>query len=106
MDTTTSITTRLPALRLSEERECARYLAARKAMTAASKRAASLRQLVTEHPRRGDYRQAYLAAVEDFRAALVRTENAHTTYVHAQRRSDAAWTATEGRLPISDRRAA
>ncbi|MDQ3405251.1 MAG: hypothetical protein M3548_17975 [Actinomycetota bacterium] len=85
------------ALRLSEERACGGYLAARKAMVGTGTRALSLGRLAAEQPGRADYRDAWLAARADHTAALNRTEIAYDRWLRAQLRTDSAWTATTGR---------
>lgn len=84
-------------LRLSEERACAGYLAARKAMVKAGARALSVGRLAGEHPGRADYRDAWLSARAEHTAAVERTEIAYRRWLRAQLRTDAAWTATTGR---------
>ncbi|MBC6446966.1 hypothetical protein [Actinokineospora xionganensis] len=81
------------ALRLSEERACEGYLAARKAMVVTGTRALSLGRLVAEQPERADYREAWFAARATHTDALIRTEVAHERWLRAQLRTDAAWTA-------------
>jgi hypothetical protein len=84
-------------LRLSEERACAGYLAARKAMVTAGTRVLSLGRLVAEHPERADYRTSWFRARAAHSAALERTEIAYGRWLRAQLRTDAAWTTTTGR---------
>lgn len=92
----------LLALRLSEERACAGYLNARKAMVALAGRAASLGQLVAERPNRVDYRAARNNALAAYGAAAERTRLAWSGWQRAQLRYDAAWTVTEGRKPMPE----
>ena len=87
----------LVALRLSEERACARYLSARKAMRELAGEAASLRELVIKHPRRADYQAALVAVLDKYSAAAQRTAMAWQSWHYAQVRTDSAWTATTGR---------
>jgi hypothetical protein len=99
MDQNTTGDNGLTALRLAEEKKCAGYLEARKAMVALAGRVASLRLLAAQHPRRADYRRARDAAVEEYHAAVDRTRLAWSVYQRAQMRADLVWTATEGRHP-------
>ena len=85
------------ALRLAEEQACAGYLTARTAMVRWAARAVSLGRLAAEQPQRGDYRQAWTAAVSAHTDATVRTQTAWQLWQDAQLRTDAAWTATAGR---------
>ncbi|WP_115945077.1 MULTISPECIES: hypothetical protein [Amycolatopsis] len=85
------------ALRLSEERAAEGYLAARREMVRLAARVASIRQLVTEQPTRADYRAALRDAQVAHGAAVERTGLAYQRWHAAQLRSDARWTATEGR---------
>lgn len=87
----------LGALRLSEERAAEGYLVARKAMVRRATRVASVRQLVSEHPARADYRAALRAAEAAYRAAEQRTELAFERWYLAQLRTDAHWTETHGK---------
>lgn len=106
MEQTTALTTPLQARRLSEELACEGYLTARKALAGLAGRAASLSRLVAEHPDRVDYRAARNDVLTKYGIAARRTRAAWLAWQRAQHRSDAAWTATEGRLSMSDRRAA
>jgi hypothetical protein len=99
MEHDTAMNTTLQALWLSMEQACARYLTARKAMVALAGRAASLQQLVAEHPTRRDYRYALTAALAARADAIQRTDTARKGWSEAQLRYDDAWTATEGRHP-------
>ncbi|GGM34675.1 hypothetical protein GCM10012275_02430 [Longimycelium tulufanense] len=85
-------------LRLAEEKACTGYLAARKAQMRLGARVMSLRQLVTEHPSRTDYRAAWNAAALAFYDAVQRTRLAYAAWHRAQVRTDAKWTATESRV--------
>lgn len=87
----------LTAFRLSEEKAAAGYLAARREMVALAARMASVRQLVFERPTRADYKTALNAAEIALSAAMERTHRAFERYHRAQVRSDAHWTATQGR---------
>lgn len=89
----------LTALRLSEEKACAGYLAARKDMKTVAVRLVSRRQLAIEQPSRVDYRRAFYQALEDYNTAAARTRRAYNAYIQAQIRSDAQWTVTEGCSP-------
>lgn len=91
--------TTLTALRLSEEKACAGYLAARKAMVTAAARLASHRQLAAEQPTRVDYRKAFYRALDAYNDAVARTRLAWNAYIRSQVRTDARWTATAGRSP-------
>ena len=95
VDTNTPLT----ALRLAEERACAGYLAARKAMVWMAGRAASLRQLADEQPKRADYRAAAANALSAYSHAAQRARLAEHAWQRAQYRPDAMWTATDGRRP-------
>ncbi|MDQ0378602.1 hypothetical protein [Amycolatopsis thermophila] len=87
----------LVALRLSEERAAEGYLAARRDMVRLASRIASLRQLASEQPMRADYRVALRDAQVAHGAAVERAGLAYQRWQRAQLRSDAHWTATEGR---------
>jgi len=95
--TTTGPLPVVTALRLSEERACAGYLAARKAMVVTGTRALSLGRLAAEHPERADYRDSWVSARAAHSEALDRVEIAYGRWLRAQRRTDAAWTTTTGR---------
>lgn len=100
-----NVDTTLMAFRAQEERACAGYLAARKAMVTTAARLASYRQLVAEHPARVDYREAFYSALDAYNAAVARTRLAYNRYIRSQVRTDAQWTITEGRYPrvLADR---
>lgn len=89
----------LYALRLAEENACGGYLTARKSMVRLAGQAASLRQLSDEHPKRADYRAAAGNALTAFGHAAQRTRLAYQAWQRAVFRSDAHWTATDGRTP-------
>lgn len=78
------------ALRLAEERACRRYLVARKELLALATRAASLGQLVTEHPYRADYQAAWRECVLAQSRAVNRTGSAWAALQRARQRTDAA----------------
>lgn len=89
----------LAAFRLSEERACAGYLEARKAMAASARRLDSLNQLLAKRPNRLDYRRARDKEMSVYEAAVERTRLAWSSWQRAQLRSDEAWTATKARHP-------
>jgi hypothetical protein len=78
------------ALQAAEEQACQRYLAARKELIGLSARAASLGQLVTEHPYRQDYQTAWRDVVLAQSRAVNRTGTAWTLLQRARKRTDAA----------------
>lgn len=90
--------TSLVALRLSEERACAGYLAARKVMVERAGRVAVLRGLTSKNPSRVDYRSEFGRAVEAHFEAVERTGTAWSSWQRAQLRTDQHWTATTGRV--------
>jgi hypothetical protein len=96
-DNASNVDTTLMSLRINEEQACAGYLAARKSMMYLAGRAASLRQLTLEQPKRVDYRDAFNKALSDFNHAGERTRLAYNRWVRAQLRTDSRWTDTEGR---------
>ncbi|QIZ33940.1 hypothetical protein [Saccharopolyspora sp. ASAGF58] len=87
------------AFLLAEERACAGYLEARKAMAASARRLDSLNQLLAKRPNRLDYRRARDKEMSAYEAAVERTRLAWNSWQRAQLRSDEAWTATKGRHP-------
>lgn len=89
--------TPLVALRLAEERACAGYLAARKAMVRLGALTRSMGRLVNEQPRRADYRRSHVGLMSAHTDATIRCQSAWQVWQRAQRRSDAAWTETTGR---------
>lgn len=78
------------ALQLAEEQACKRYLVARKELMALAARAASLGQLVTEHPYRQDYQTSWRECVLAQSRAVTRTGTAWTLLQRARKRTDAA----------------
>lgn len=78
------------ALHLAEEQACRRYLVARKELLALATRAASLGQLVTEHPYRQDYQAEWRNVVLAQSRAVNRTGAAWTLLQRARQRTDAA----------------
>ncbi|GHH49231.1 hypothetical protein [Lentzea cavernae] len=84
----------LAAFRQAEERACGGYLVARKAMIRLAARAASISQLVREHPTRADYRAALHHVKALHHDAVERTRLAWQRWNQAQIRSDAFWAAT------------
>jgi hypothetical protein len=91
--------TPLMALELAEERACAGYLAARKAMVRAGALARSMGRLATEQSR-ADYRRSHTALVTAHTDATVRCQAAYLAYQRARHRFDAMWTATVGRVRV------
>jgi hypothetical protein len=95
--TASNVDTTLMSLRVNEEQACAGYLAARKAQMSLARLTASLKQLVAEQPTRVDYRDAFYKALDGYNHAGQRTRLAYNRWLRAQLRTDARWTATEGR---------
>lgn len=89
----------LAGLKAAEEQACGGYVTARKAQIALAPRLASLHRLVTEQPRRTDYRVALSQAASRYRAAKQRTDLAYQRWQAATRGYDAVWQDTQGRAP-------
>jgi len=87
----------LVAFRLSEEQAAGRYLAARREMLRLRSQVTAIGRLVSQHPRRLDYRASLKAAATAHGAAVQRAELAYQRWQQAQLRSDSYWTETAGR---------
>ncbi len=87
----------LTALRLAEEEAAARYLAARREMLRLRSQVTAIGRLVSQEPRRLDYRASLRTASTAHGAAVQRAELAYTRWQEAQLRSDSYWTDTAGR---------
>lgn len=83
----------LAAFRLAEERACAGYLVARKAMVRLTAQVASIGLLVRQYPAWADYRKRLGELVGQQVDAEQRATLAWQCYQRAQVRADAFWAA-------------
>lgn len=87
----------LVAFRLSEEQAAGRYLAARREMLRLRSQVTAIGRLVSQHPRRLDYRASLRTVATAHGAAVQRARLAYERWQQAQLRSDSYWTDTAGR---------
>ncbi|WP_435061905.1 hypothetical protein [Amycolatopsis thermoflava] len=90
-------TSALTALRLAEEEAAGRYLAARREMLRLRSQVTAIGRLVSQHPRRLDYRASLRTVATAHGAAVQRVQLAYERWQQAQLRSDSYWTDTAGR---------